>query len=128
MPRYCATFRALYDADDDVQAIFIADKIRENGGEDLDIEEGEDTFENTQVTSSALAIEPEEIITHLRKARNILINTRFRQCFDLAREMDKQIWCLIHRDDVGVSLSNYDYGRFMEIAKLIINEGKVPHD
>lgn len=125
--RYVATLRAVYDAEDEVQAIFIADQIRLNAMQDLDEEEG-DSIEVTQVTSDALHILPEEVLRVLRRARNQLIRTRYKQCYELAKELDQQIFVLEHRGEPDFSMAGYDYGKFMEVSEAILMKGENPSD
>lgn len=124
MPRYVATLRALYNAEDDAQAAFIADQIRLNGSSDFD--EDDDFLDVTQVTSNDLDLTPEETITQLKKARNLLIKTRIRQCYALAKELDYQIFALIHRESPDFMMSTYDHGAFMDIADQILNLRTMP--
>lgn len=125
MPRFVSTFRATYDAADEVSADVIADQICLNAASDLDEEEG-DTFECTQTTSNALDITPEELMTLLRKARNALIRTRWRPAYELAREFDRIIYALQFRDDPRFTASGYDFGHFMDLAERILNKGEDP--
>ena len=125
MPRYVATLRAIYNAPDDVQAVFIADQIRLNGTEDLEEDDG-DVLDVTQVTSNELDLTPEETIIQLKKARNLLIKTRIRQCYALAKELDLQIFALAHRESPEFMLSTYNHGDFMDLAQAILIEGEEP--
>jgi hypothetical protein len=126
MARYIATLRAQFNADDDVEAIWIADKIMENGEVDLNEDDG-DLLEVTQVTSNALDITPQEVLVQLRRARNLLIRTRIKQCFETARELDKIIYALSHRDEINFDMSSYDWGAFMQITEQII-KGEEPNE
>lgn len=125
MPRYVATFRAVYDAPDDVHAAMVADQIRLNGSEDLDPDEG-DTFEVTQVTSNQLELQPEEVISQLKRARNLLIRTKIKQCYELARELDQQIYALRFRDSPDFTMSGYSFGEFMDLTEAIVLRGEEP--
>lgn len=125
MPRFVATFRALYNADDEVSAMVIADQIRLNAEMDLDDEDG-DTFECTQVTSNGLDLTPDELMIQLRKARNALIKTRMRSCYELARELDQVIHSLQFKDDPRFTSSSYDFGHFMDLAEAILKRGEEP--
>ncbi len=125
MPRYVSTFRAVYDASDDVEAMIIADQIRANGEVDLDEDEG-DTFECTQTTSNTLEIQPAESLTILRKARNLLIKTRIKQCFIQARELDQMIYALQFRDAPEFTMAGYSYGDFMDLTSRILTLGEEP--
>lgn len=124
MPKYVATLRAIYDATDDVEAVFIADKIRENGFADLD--EDEDLLDVTQVTSNHLNLSPEETIVQLKRARNLLIKTRIRECYMLAKELDMQIHALSLRESPEIVASTYDHGDFMDLAERILMKGESP--
>lgn len=126
MPKFVATFRATYDADDDVAAAIIADQIRLNAEQDLDTDDSDDV-ECTQVTSSALELAPDETMHVLRHARNLLIKTRIKECFNLAFELDKTIYQLQFRDSPAfIGLSGYDWDAFMEVATQIVTLGKEP--
>lgn len=123
--RYVATLRAVFDAEDEVEAIFIADQIRQNGIVDLDEDDG-DILDVTQVTSNDLALSPEETLTVLRRARNLLIRTRVKECYETAREFDKLIYILAHRTDPAFSLAGYNYGDFLDISEAILMRGEMP--
>jgi len=124
--RYVATLRAIYNAEDDVEAIFIADQIRQNGAVDLDEDEEGDVLDVTQVTSNQLDLNPDETIIQLKRARNLLIKTRIKQCYALARELDYQIHALMCRESSDLTMSTYDYGHFMELSEAIIQRGEMP--
>jgi hypothetical protein len=128
MNRYVSTFRAVFEAEDDVAAAVISDQIRLNAEVDLDTEDG-DTFECTQTTSNALELMPEELFERLKLARNLLINTRIKQCFHLAQDLDKIVYALQFRNDSpDFTMSGYDYGKFMDVAMTILEERKVPDE
>jgi hypothetical protein len=124
MPKYVSTFRAVYEAEDDVAAAIIADQIRLNAEQDLD--EDEDTFECSQTTSNALDLSPDETISQLKRARNLLIKTRIKQCYELARELDRVIYALPYRDEPSFTMGGYDYGNFMDLTLAILERGEEP--
>lgn len=124
MIRCVATLRAVFDATDEVEAVFIADKICENGQRDFD--EDNDLLEVTQVTSNQLDLSPEEVLVQLRRARNLLIKTRIRDCYILAKELDQQIYALRHRSDPDFAMAGYDYGNFMDLTEAILMRGEMP--
>jgi hypothetical protein len=124
--RYVATFRAVYDADNDVEAAVVADQIRLNAEQDLDEEDG-DSFECSQVTSNALELTPDETLSQLRRARNLLIKTRIKQCYELAREMDQLIYALQFRDQPDFTMGGYDFGQFMDLTMAILERGEEPN-
>jgi hypothetical protein len=126
VPKYVATFRAIFDAEDDVMAAIVSDQIRLNAESDLDTEDG-DSVECTQVTSNALDLQPEELFSQLRRTRNLLIKTRIKECFQMARDFDQMIYALQFRDQPSfIGMSGYDWGKFMEDAEAILR-GEEPN-
>lgn len=125
-PLYIATLRAVFNAADDVEAIMIADQIKVNGEKDL---ENSDSLDVTQVTQNTLSLSPVEITAILRRARNILIRTRIRECYDTAREVDKCIYMMDSRTYryTGMELAGYDWGKFMEIVEEVLAGGNPIH-
>lgn len=111
---------------DEVEATLMMDKLVQECESLLDDEDG-DTVTVTQITGSTTDITPEETLVVLRRARNALIRTRIKECFDLARTLDEQIYHLGRRTDPSFSPS-YDYGRIISIADAILNHGEDPHD
>jgi hypothetical protein len=125
-PLYIATLRAVYRASDDVEAIMIADQIKVNG--EADLEEG-DSLDVTQVTQNTLVLSAAEVTSFLRRARNLLIRTRVQYCYDVAREVDKCIFMLDNRSEreVGIEFAGYDWGKFLDIAKEVLDGGNPIH-
>jgi hypothetical protein len=123
---YVATLRAIYSADDDVEAALIAEAIRENGSVDLDDEDDESEVFVTQVTSNSLEVSFEESLALFRRTRNLLIKTRIKQCFELAKQLDQMIWVLEHRREPGFDLAGYDYTKFFELSEQILEAGESP--
>jgi hypothetical protein len=127
-PLFIATLRAVFRAEDEVEAIMVADQIKVNGEKDLDEEDG-DTLDVTQVTQNLAILSPEETLHLLRRARNACIRTRTKDGYDLGREMDKFIFMLKNRseDHKGFELAGYDYGEYMEVAKEVLAGGNPIH-
>jgi hypothetical protein len=128
--KYVATFRAVYEADDEVEAMLIADTIEQNGKRDLEDDEG-DTLDVTQVMAfkDSKNITPQETLYALRKARNVLIRVRFKDCYLLAQEVDKVVHYMSHNMVPNEPYAPpYDYGNFLEIAHQIVKYGKDPMD
>jgi hypothetical protein len=123
---FVSTVRVVTVSQDEVEAQLTLDRLREAMMDLLDEEEG-DSVTVTQTTEFSTDISPEEVIVVLRRARNALVRTRIRQCFDLAREMDQQIYLLQGRHDPEFS-PNYDYGSFISIAERILNKGEDPYE
>lgn len=108
-----------------MMAAVIADQIRVNAEQDLDEEDG-DTFECTQTTSNKLELLPEEMFTQLRRARNLLITTRIKQCYRLAQELDEMLYALQFRDSPDFTMGGYDRGKFMDLTFAILERGEEP--
>lgn len=127
-PLWVATLRAVFRAEDEVTAILIADKIKENGEKDLEPDDG-DTLDVTQVTQNLLQLSPLDTLHLLRRARNQLIRTRVKEFYDVARELDKCVFMLANRSerDAGFELAGYDYGGFMSIVEEVLAGGNPIH-
>lgn len=125
MAKFIATLRAVYEAEDEVAGQLIAEQIRESAGELLD---EEDTVTLTQVVDDPEMLRPDEAIVLFKRARNHLIKTRLRPCFELARELDKTIYMLEQRIEHSPDLTGYDYGKFMDLAESILIKKEYPHE
>lgn len=121
---YVATYRAIIVAPDEVTANVWAERLREEAMTLLDEEEGDDVI-LTSVTDTAINLPPEETLVILKRARNALIRTRIKQCFDQARGLDEIIHYLGRRLEPG-DLAAYDYGRLLEIMEDILIKGNNP--
>lgn len=127
--RFLATFRAVFDAQDDVEAQLIVDRIIENASVDLVADDDSDlepSFECTQIANNVLTITPQEVLTVLRKARNLLIKTRRKTAVDAARELDMQIHAVDRGLAAGHESEGYDYGHFLDVCEAILKYNEVP--
>jgi hypothetical protein len=122
---HVATFRVILNTQDEVEAILAADKLKSVCEDYLDAEEG-DQVVVTQVTSTSTDVEPSETLMILRRARNALIRTRIKECYDQAREMDRIAYSLEHRGEPEYALAGYDYSHLLEVAEAILKHGKDP--
>ena len=122
---YVATLRLTFKAADDVEAQMIAELARERAESEFDTEEDGDEVLLTQVTAFAAAIEPRELLTRLALTRNDLIRTRYKECYDLARELDRLSDALQKRL-MPYEVTDYDFGRFPQIAQVVLLEGGNP--
>lgn len=115
---FVATMRVHFVAPDEIEANLISEGLRETMMESLDEEDG-DFVTVTQVIpfSADTLISPQEICDVLRRDRNILIRTRYRDMWDVARSIDQTIHML---STGGNQLQGYDYGRFLEIATAVL--------
>ena len=127
MTEYVATIRLTFQAADDVEAQMISELARERAESELDTEDDKDEAILTQVTSFSAAVEPRELLTRLTLTRNDLIRTRYRECFELARQLDVLLDALQKRL-LPEEVTDYDYGHFPEVAQRILQEGDNPYD
>jgi hypothetical protein len=123
---YVGTIRVVAHCKDDVEATLTMDRLVNECEQWLDEDDG-DTVRATQVTGFTTDISPEETLVVLKRARNALIRTRIKECFDLGRSLDEQIYYLERRLDPSFS-PTYDYGRVINIAERILNRGEDPND
>lgn len=119
MRQYTAVLKAVFEAPSDVDAILIAENVRELGLAVLS-QEDDDSIDVVDVSPTLLLkYDRIELVRVMRKTRNMLIATRIRQCFDLAREIDKTAWILDHRAEEHFDVTGYNYGDFMTLARRI---------
>lgn len=121
-----ATYRLIFYPEDEVQGAMIAEQIRQDIEARLD---EEDTVDMTQVLSADVSgLSPIETVDIIRKARNALIRTKLKDCWDQARELDKLAYILLHRNEgMPDPLSGYDWSRFIDITHEVL-AGKSPVD
>ena len=124
MKPYAASLRAIFQADNEVIAHVIAEQIRQNGERDLQLEDG-DSIDVSTVIPYGLGVSRQELSTILRAARNILIETKIKQCFDLARELDRVTWILEHRAEDHFDAAGWEPGDFMDVVEKIL-KGEIP--
>lgn len=121
MPKFVAVMHVTLSAPDEVSAVIEAEKVRESLEKDeiISVEDGE-SADMVQVIPLAEDPTPSANILQLKRARNILIRTRFRDCFDVAQELDKMAHALSVRLSPQESQVSYDYGKFMEVAADVL--------
>lgn len=125
MKPYFVTFRAIIYAPSEVDAISWAEETADAARATLIPEDGDD-FYVTQITPYNAEITPQETVTTLRLARNVLIRTRYKDCYEVAQQIDKFAHELERRTDENSKGVTYDWTRFMEIAKEILDGGAGP--
>jgi hypothetical protein len=123
---FVSTMRVITYCQDEVEAQITMDRLNEMVMEQLDEEDG-DRVVVTQTTQFTTDVSPEEVLNVLKRARNVLIRTRIKQCFDLARDMDMTIHQLSQQYDAEYK-PVYDYGNFITVAERILNKGEDPHE
>ena len=118
MEAYVATLRAHIVTEDEVSANLIIEGLRETMMENLDEEEGDFVVVTQVIPFNPMNLQtPQEICDVLRRDRNILIATRYKEMWDIARSLDQTIHMLMTGGD---ELQGYDYGRFLEIAEMVL--------
>ena len=123
MPKeYVATLRASFQADNDAEAMLVADDIGTAALIHVLEEDAGDEIIVTQVIDYAPADTPQEIITILTKARNTLINIKLQKFLEMARELDILIYAL-EQGDYDL-YSPYDQ-RFMDVVEQVL-KGESP--
>lgn len=119
------TLRCFIYEKDEVGAAVAVEDIIDLIKDYLDPEDG-DRVESTQLTAFSSDLEPEELLIVLAHARNGLIKTRIKQCFDFAHQLDELMHSIRHRDDGSGFIPPYNHGDFMDIAKKILTDGEEP--
>lgn len=123
MEAFVATFRAHIVSEDEVGANLIVEGLRETMMENLDEEDGDFVVVTQVISFNPVTLRtPQEICDVLRRDRNMLIATRYKEMWDIARSLDQTIHMLMTGGD---ELQGYDYGRFLEIAEEVLR-GKNP--
>lgn len=120
MSEFLSVLHVYTIADDHVSAIAGVDDIR-LGIERL-LDEGE-AVDVVQTIPQEELPHPSAQLAQLRRARNILLRTRTKENYDLARLLDQAIHSLAHRLDPGDALITYDWGKFIEVLKETLNGG-----
>lgn len=124
MPNYLAVAHIYLKSEDQVTAIAEADDVKlaierdlldPDEGEVVDIVEVIDTEENPVPTAA---------ITQLRRARNILLRTRTKDGYDVARSIDEFAHMLSTKlVSTDESRASYDYGNLMAVLKEVLDGG-----
>lgn len=116
------TFRMVIFPEDEVSGTMIAETIRQEIESHLEEEDG-DSVDMTQSFNMDISQQtPEELLDLVRKCRNALIKTKLNMCWEIARELDKIAHILkVRSDGFSDSLSTYDWGSFLDIAKQVLN-------
>lgn len=124
MELYIATLRVFVYDHSEVEAAITVDECIDLVEDYLEPEDG-DRVELTQLTPFRTDVEPSELLVIILRARNALVRTRIKECWDLARSIDQLAHSLKYRDTSGM-LPSYDYGTFIEVAKRILTHNEDP--
>lgn len=112
----------MFAADSDTVALMIAEQIRQNGERELEVDSG-DSIDVHEVVPYGIGMTPAEVVNVVRAARNALILTKIKQCYELAKELDRIAWILEHREERPFDVSSYDPARFMLAAETLLAGG-----
>jgi hypothetical protein len=115
--QYIATLRCIYYAEDDISASIIANACAERAAIGFDREEQEDVKVTSVDAMSLQSLRPEEAASKLDAARNILIKTRARDAFEVAKLLDQFAWHMRHG-----SLADFDYGHIFQVADALLKK------
>ena len=108
-------------AEDEVSAILGADDVR-LALERHVLDEGEsvDIVQTIPLDESPV---PSAQITQLRRARNILLRTKSKDNYDLARSLDQAIHTLESRLDPENSSVKYDWSNLIKVLREVFDGG-----
>lgn len=123
---YVGTMRFVINVEDELEAHLTMDRLQVACSDLLDEDDG-DVVAVTQIIPFTTAVSPEETLTILKRARNALIRTRVKACWDVARELDMQIYNLHLQVDQTLS-PQYDYSRMLDFAERIFNKKEEPNE
>lgn len=126
MLQFIGTMRVILFVEDEVEAMLTMDRLQHECEDLLDEDDG-DVVAITQVVPFTTDVSPEEILVILKRARNALIRTRMKECWDNARDLDMTIHNLTLQVDPTYA-ANYDYSRLLDIADRILNKKEEPNE
>lgn len=126
LQQFIGTVRVVLNVEDEVEATLTMDRLRTECEELLDEEDGDEVI-ITQITPFTTDVSPEELLTILRRARNALIRTRVKECFDIASWLDQTIYQMAQTQDPSMP-AQYDYGRMMDFLTRILKNKEDPHE
>jgi hypothetical protein len=119
---YIAVLHVYMKEQSEVDALMAADDIKQHLESDiLDKEDLGEAVDVVQVIPAFDDPSPSASVMQLRRARNILIRTRIKECFDTSRDLHRIAWELERRSDP--EMSNYDHGSFLPIAAEVLAGG-----
>jgi hypothetical protein len=116
---FVANLRCFINLPDEVEAQVTAENLREACEELLDADEGDEVVV-TAVESLSTDVEPAEQLVILARARNTLIRTRIKQCYDAAAYLDELMHQLKHHygDEIQPF---YDKSGFYRLAVQVLD-------
>lgn len=126
LQQFIGTVRVVLNVEDEIEATLTMDRLQTECEGLLDEEDGDEVI-ITQITPFTTDVSPEEVLTIFRRARNALIRTRVKDCFDIARSLDMVIYNLAIQQDPTMS-TTYDYSRMMGFLERILLNKEEPNE
>lgn len=126
LQQYIGTMRVVINVEDELDATLTMDRLERECMDLLDEEEG-DSVAVTQVLPFTTDVTPEEVLNILKRARNALIKTRIKECYDLASALDQQIFQLALSQDPTMP-AQYDYSRMLGFVEAIFKRKGEPNE
>lgn len=123
---FIGTMRIVLNVEDELDAHLTMDRLRMECESLLDEEDGDEVL-LTQIIPFTTEVAPEETLAILKRARNALIRTRVKSCYDIAGWLDQEIVALHQQLDPEYS-AKYDYGRIMDFGIRIWNNHEEPNE
>lgn len=126
---YLVIQRIGFSARSDEAAETVARHLRDIVESELDLEDGDDvTIIEVLPVNPLTALTPLEKIRKLREARNVLLETKMKDCYVLSQTLDQMAHALENRIDSDFAGPQiYDYGKFIRIAERVW-QGENPLD
>lgn len=123
VPDYISILHCYHREESDLHAIIAADDIKVSlEREILDDGDSVDIIQTIPLDVDPIA---SASIIQLRRSRNILIRTRTKENYDLARAIDQAAHTLAWRLDPENELVHYDWSKFMQVCTEVM-QGKNP--
>jgi len=120
MRQFVATLRTMFDAEDEMEAVLVANELQEAVAEKLDEDDTVDVTQVIPIETMSGHVEPTELVEQMYRCRDLLIKTRIVQCYDLAGWLDKTAWILEHRQEATFDITGYDHGRMLDKANVLL--------
>lgn len=114
------------NVEDELDANLTMDRLKTECENLLDEDDG-DIVAITQVLPFTTDVSPEETLNILKRARNALIRTRMKECYDLAGELDRQIHSLACQMNPEMH-PQYDYSRMLDFLERIVKRKEEPNE
>jgi len=117
---FVGTIRIAFTDVSEISATITMDRLAEICAEHLD---EDDSVVVSQVVPFSTPTSPEEVLNVLKRARNALIRSRLQPAYDIARELDMQIWQID-----PTLLGQYDYSRMPDFTTRIFINKEDPNE